>query len=104
MTQDDLSPVEEALYEYKEKMDKMMSKSALRCSSCDRLKKGVSFPYTGEFLCEECLLNRKTEELDNDPEYIRRERLYKMRKARERYYSGIQRNDEQGNNFEHTDS
>lgn len=99
MIQYGMSPVEEALYEYKNKMDKMMSKSALRCNSCDRLKTGVSFQSTGEFLCEECLLRRKAEELDNDPEYIRRERVYNMRKARERYYSGIQRNDEQRNNF-----
>ena len=99
MIQYGMSPVEEALYEYKKKMDNMMSKSALRCSSCDRLKTGVSFPFTGEFLCEECLLKRKAVQLDNDPEYIRKERLYKMRKARERYYNGIQRNDEQRDNI-----
>ena len=89
MIQYGMSPVEEALSEYKQKIDKMMSKSSLRCSSCDRLKTGVSFPSTGEFLCEECLLNMKAVQLDNDPEYIRRERLYKIRKARERYYNGI---------------
>ena len=99
MIQYGMSPVEEALYEYKQKMDKMITKSALRCSSCDMLKKGVGFPLTGEFLCLECLMKRKAAELDNDPEYIRRERLYKMRQARQRYYSGIQRNDEQRNNF-----
>lgn len=98
MIQYGMSPIEEALYEYKKKMDNMMSKSALRCSSCDRLKTGVSFPFTGEFLCEKCLLNRKAQQLDNDPEYIRKERLYKMRKARERYY-GSKGNDEQRNNF-----
>lgn len=80
-----MSPVEQTLYEYREKMEKMMSKNALRCSSCDRLRRGVSFPFTGEFLCEECLLKRKAEQLDNDPEYIRRERVYKMHKAIEDY-------------------
>ena len=98
MIQYGMSPVEEALYEYKKKMDNMMSKSALRCSSCDRLKTGVSFPFTGEFLCEECLLKRKAVQLDNDPEYIRRERLYKMRQAREKYY-GSKRNDEPRDNI-----
>ena len=98
MIQYGMSPVEEALYEYKQKMDNMMSKSALRCSSCDRLKTGVSFPFTGEFLCEECLLKRKAVQLDNDPEYIRRERLYKMRQAREKYY-GSKRNDEPRDNI-----
>ena len=99
MIQYGMSPVEEALYEYKQKMDKMMSSIAIRCSSCDRPKTGVSFPSTGEFLCEECLLKRKAVQLENDPEYIRRERLYKMRQARQRYYNGIQGNDEQRNNF-----
>jgi hypothetical protein len=80
-----MSPIEQALYEYREKMDKMLSHSALRCTSCDGLKRGVSFPLTGEFLCMECLMKRKAEELDNDPEYIRRERVYKMHKAIEEY-------------------
>ena len=88
-----MSPVEQALFEYSEKMKKMMSSSSLRCSSCDKLRKGVSFPFTGEFLCMECLLKRKAEQLDNDPEYIRKERVYKMQQARKRYYSGIKGKD-----------
>ena len=80
-----MSPVEQALYEYGKKMDKMMSSSSLRCSSCDKLRKGVSFLFTGEFLCMECLMKRKAKELDNDPEYIRKERVYKMHEAIERY-------------------
>lgn len=88
-----MSPVEEALYEYGKKMDKMLSSSFLRCSSCDKLNRGVSFLFTGEFLCMECLMKRKAEELDNDPEYIRKERVYKMQQARKRYYSGIKGKD-----------
>lgn len=41
----------------------------------------------------ECLLKRKAEQLDNDPEYIRKERVYKMQQARKRYYSGIKGKD-----------
>lgn len=80
-----MSPVEQALYEYGEKMNKMMSDSSLRCTSCDRPRRGVSFLHTGEFLCMECLMSRKAKELDNDPEYIRKERVYKMHEAIERY-------------------
>lgn len=80
-----MSPVEEVLFLYGEKMKKMQSHASLRCSSCDKLKKGVGFPFTGEFLCMECLLKRKAAELDNDPEYIRKERVYKLREARQKY-------------------
>jgi late competence protein required for DNA uptake (superfamily II DNA/RNA helicase) len=80
-----MSPVEQTLYEYREKLEKMMSKSALRCTSCNRLRKGICFIESGEFLCLDCLMLRKTKELDNDPEYIRRERVYKMHKAIEDY-------------------
>ncbi len=99
MIQYGMSPIDEALLDYRKRMENMSSRIALRCTSCDRLKTGVSFPFTGEFLCEECMMNRKAEQLNNDPEYIRKERVYQMRKARERYYSGIQRNDEPRNNF-----
>lgn len=80
-----MSPVEQALCEYGEKMSRMMSGSSLRCTSCDKLRRGVSFLFTGEFLCMECLMKRKAEELDNDPEYIRKELVYKMHEAIERY-------------------
>ena len=85
MTQHEMSPIEYALNEYMDQMGRKKTNMYLRCTSCDKIRSGVSFVLTGEFLCLDCLLKRKTKELENDPEYIRKERIYNMRKAREKY-------------------
>lgn len=80
-----MSPIEQELFDYMAKVDKMKSNMAMRCTSCNKLRRGVSFMMTCEFLCMDCLLKRKEEQLNADPEYIRKERVYKMRKSIERY-------------------
>jgi hypothetical protein len=59
------------------------------CTECGQKGQGFSNMMEGTFTCVRCYMKKKAEELDSDPEWIRKEKVWKMRKAREVWNSKL---------------
>ena len=81
MIQDDSSPIEIELQRIANRLDKACGSSYQVCYKCGEKGRGFSDLMEGTFTCLRCYMKRKAEELDADPEWIRKERVWKLRKA-----------------------
>ena len=82
---DEVTARQQALEEYADQKKLKLSKMSLRCTSCDRLRKGITVISTGKFLCIECILKKKIKGIIEDPDFIKLERKYMMREAVSKY-------------------
>jgi len=81
MIQDDLSPIEIELQRIANRIDKACDLSYQVCNECGEKGKGFSNLMEGTFTCLRCHMKKEAERLDTDPEWIRKERVWKLRKA-----------------------
>lgn len=89
MIQDDLSPIEIELQRIANRLESVCGSSYHTCYKCGEKGKGFTNLMDGTFTCIRCYMKKKAEELDSDPEWIKKERVWKMRKAREVWNSKL---------------
>lgn len=81
MIQDDLSPIELELQRIAIQAGNACGSSYQTCNSCGEKGKGFSNLMEGTFTCVRCYVKKEAERLDSDPEWIRKERVWKLRRA-----------------------
>lgn len=81
MIQDDLSPIEIEIKRISMRLDSACGSSYQRCTWCGEKGKGFSNLMDGTFTCIKCHMRKEIDRLDSDPEWIRKERVWKLRKA-----------------------
>jgi hypothetical protein len=81
------SPIERKLMEYSEKINKAptLSLTMYKCTFCGQRERGITNIFDGTFKCRQCLLKEEGQRLENDPDMLKRERIWNIRRARERY-------------------
>lgn len=87
MIQDDLSPIEMELQRIAIQAGNACGSSYQTCDKCGEKGRGFSNLMEGTFTCLKCHMKKEGERLDSDPEWIKKEKLWKMRKAREEWNS-----------------
>lgn len=85
MIQDDLSPIEIELQRIANRLESVCGSSYQVCDKCGQKGRGFSNLMEGTFTCLKCHMKKEAERLDSDPEWIKKERLFNMRQARNRY-------------------
>lgn len=81
MIQDDLSPIEIEIQRIANRLESVCGSSYQTCDKCGEKGKGFSNLMEGTFTCLKCHMKKEIDRLDNDPEWIRKERVWKLRKA-----------------------
>jgi late competence protein required for DNA uptake (superfamily II DNA/RNA helicase) len=57
-----------------------------RCNTCGEMKyNGIASVLDASFKCSECMLMDKMDQLANDPKWVKQDRLFQMRHAREQH-------------------
>ena len=57
-----------------------------RCDRCGKMKyNGVASVLNGSFKCTDCMLKDKMNQLANDPKWIKIERAFNLRRARQQH-------------------
>jgi hypothetical protein len=81
------SPIERAAMAWYDRVKNMLSSGVSdRCNFCGEYSlRGMSNCVDGSFKCETCCIKAKVEELEADPQMMREERLYNLRRAKKRY-------------------
>lgn len=89
MVTEEFSPIELEIQRIAKNIEKVCGSSYQICNSCGEKDKGFSDLREGTFTCIRCYMKKRAEELDTDPEWIKKERLFNMRKARNRYMEKV---------------
>lgn len=84
---DDHSPIEKAAMVWYDRVKNLLSGGVRdRCDTCGEFSsRGMSNCVDGSFKCETCCIKAKVEELEADPQMMKEERLYNLRRAKKRY-------------------
>ena len=83
------SPIELELQRIANRLKSVCGSSYHVCDKCGEKGIGFSNLMEGTFTCLKCHIKKEGERLDSDPEWIRKERVYEMRRAKERYKNDI---------------
>lgn len=81
MINDDLSPIEIELQRIAIRVGNAFGTSYQVCNECGQKGQGCSNVVEGTFTCVRCYMKKKAEELDSDPEWIKKEKVWKLRRA-----------------------
>ena len=81
MIQDEFSPIQLEIKRISKRLDSACGSSYQTCTWCGGKGKGFSDLMEGTFTCIKCQMRKEIDRLDNDPEWIRKERVWNLRKA-----------------------
>jgi hypothetical protein len=81
MIKEDLSPIEIEIQRIANRLDKACGSSYQVCDKCGEKGRGFSDLMEGTFTCVRCYMKKEANRLDSDPEWIKKERVWKLRKA-----------------------
>ena len=87
MITDDLSPIEIELQRIANRLESVCGSSYQVCDKCGEKGRGFSNLMEGTFTCIKCHMKKEGERLDSDPEWIKKEKVWKLRRAREKWNS-----------------
>lgn len=76
-----LTPIEEELQRISKRLESVCGSSYQRCDQCGQKDIGFSNLMDGTFTCRQCHIKNEAERLVNDPEWIKKEKVWKLRKA-----------------------
>jgi hypothetical protein len=74
-------PIEREMINFEKNLREAKGKGLSYCYRCKEKGWGIGDLMTGEFLCDKCIMRDKYDRLINDPEWIKRERVWKLRQA-----------------------
>lgn len=81
MIKDDVSPIEYELQRIANRLQEACGTSYQICDQCGNKDRGFSNLMLGTFTCVKCYMKKEAERLDSDPEWIKKERVWKLRRA-----------------------
>ena len=81
MIQDDVSPIELEIQRIANRVEQACGSSYQVCNECGDKNRGFSNLMEGTFTCVRCYMKRKAEEIDSDPEWIKKEKVWNLRRA-----------------------
>lgn len=81
------NPIQEEAEKWFEKIKPNTIRSfQSRCNTCGEMKyNGVSSMMDGTFKCNDCIIKDKIQQLCNDPFWVKKDRLFQLRHAREQH-------------------
>jgi hypothetical protein len=81
------NPIQEEAERWLEKIKPNTIRSfQSRCNTCGEMKyNGVSSVLDGTLKCNDCLIKDKIQQLCNDPFWVKQDRLFQLRHAREQH-------------------
>jgi hypothetical protein len=82
---EEYSPIEEELIRIGKGLDKACGSSYQVCDKCGEKGRGFSDLMEGTFTCIRCYIKKRAEDLEADPEWIKKERVWNMRMAVKRH-------------------
>ena len=85
MIQDDVSPIELEIQRIANRVEKACGSSYQVCNECGEKDRGFSDMREGTFTCIKCYVKREADSLYNDPEWMKKEKVWKLRQARKDY-------------------
>ena len=85
---EEFSPIEQELQRIGYRLERACT-SYSECSKCGEKRKGFCNLVKGTFTCIRCYIKKEAERLEADPEWMRKEKVWKMRKAREVWNSKL---------------
>lgn len=88
MEQDDVSPIELEIQRIANIVENACGYSYQACHECGEKGKGFTDLREGTFTCIRCYVKKRAGSLYNDPEWIKKEKVWKLRQARNRYNLG----------------
>lgn len=87
MIQKYLTPIELEIQRISNRLNSACGSSYQRCDKCGEKGRGFSNLMDGTFTCLKCHLKKEAERLNNDQEWIRKDRVWRLimaRKSKER--------------------
>ena len=81
MIQDDVSPIELESQRIANRVEKACGSSYQVCNECGEKDRGFSNLMEGTFTCVRCYMKKEAERLDNDPEWMKKEKVWRLRRA-----------------------
>lgn len=81
MITDNLSPIEIELQRIDNRLKSVCGSSYQVCYKCGEKGRGISNLMEGTFTCLKCQMKTEAERLDSDPEWIKKEKVWKLRRA-----------------------
>ena len=81
MIQYDQSPIEIEIQRIANRLERVCGSSYQTCDKCGEKGRGFSNLMEGTFTCLKCHLKKEADRLDNDPEWIKKEKVWKLRRA-----------------------
>lgn len=82
------SPIEVELQRIAIQAGNACGSSYQECYKCGEKGRGFSDLIEGTFTCIRCYIKKRAEELEADPEWIKKERVWNMRMAVKRHKEG----------------
>lgn len=81
-TKEEFSPIEQELQRIAIQVGNACGSSYQICDKCGRKDRGFSNLMEGSFTCVRCYIKKEAERLEADPEWMKKEKIWKMRQAR----------------------
>ena len=81
MIEDDLSPIELEIQRIVNRVEQACGSSYYYCNECGEKGKGFSNLKDGTFTCLRCYVKKEAERLDSDPEWIKKDKVWNLRRA-----------------------
>lgn len=79
------NPLKVYMESFQKRMESMKSgASRWRCSYCGDIGRGFSDMLSGRFKCFSCYFNEEYSRVENDPDMVRKVRVWNLRAAREK--------------------
>lgn len=79
------NPLKEYMKSFLRRLEnQMMGASRWKCSYCGENERGYSDVMTGMFKCFKCIFREEYDRVENDPDMIRKVRVWNLRAAREK--------------------
>ena len=79
------NPLDAYMKEFQRHLEQMKNgASTWRCSYCGQNGRGFSDVMSGSFKCFNCFFNEEYERISNDPDMVKKVRVWNLRAAREK--------------------